>query len=224
MAREEFRHALADLRRAVLEMGELVLERLETAISALAEGDDERAETVIDGDAEINRRYLDIEADCIDLFALQQPVAGDLRFVAATFKITTDLERIGDLASNLGRYTLSSRRETLPELDASEIGRVASAMLGDALSAYETEDAAACRAVAERDNEVDTLCQRASERLVRNLLERDPEIDAWTLEPLIDEIASLLLTIRDLERIGDHAVNIAARTLYVLESDPELIY
>jgi len=224
MAREEFRDALADLRAAVLEMGELVLDRLETALAALVEGEDDRAEAVIEGDEEINRRYLDIEADCIDLFALEQPVAGDLRFVAASFKITTDLERVGDLATNLARYALSSRPGTFPELDVSGIGRAAIEMLEDALAAYEDEDVAACRAVAERDDDVDALCQRASERLVRDLLERDPDPDAWELEGLLDDVASVLLTIRDLERVGDHAVNVAARTLYVLEGDPELIY
>lgn len=224
MAREEFRHALTDLRRAVVEMGEFVLERLATALSALAEGDDDRSREVIEGDEAINRRYLDIEADCIDLFALEQPVAGDLRFVAASFKITTDLERVGDLATNLARYTLSSRPEPFPELDISEIGRVAADMLADALAAYETEDAAACRKVAERDDDLDALCQRASERVVRDLLERDPEMNAWDLERVLDDVASVLLTIRDLERVGDHAVNVAARTLYALEGDPALIY
>jgi phosphate transport system protein len=224
MAREEFRDALADLRAAVLEMGELVLERLEMARSALAEGDEERAREVIDGDEEINRRYLDIEGDCIDLFALEQPVAGDLRFVAASFKLTTDLERVGDLATNLARYALSSRPGTFPDLDVDGIGQAAADMLEDALVAYEEEDPTACRAIAERDDNVDALCQRASERLVRDLLERDPDIDAWELEAVLDDVASVLLTIRDLERVGDHAVNVAARTLYVLEGDAELIY
>ncbi|WP_158854655.1 phosphate signaling complex protein PhoU [Halorhabdus sp. CUG00001] len=224
MAREAYREALADLRTAVVEMGELVLDRLETALQALTAGEPQQAREVIDGDEEINRRYLAIESDCVDLFALEQPVAGDLRFVAASFKITTDLERVGDLATNLARYALSSRREQLPDLEIEAIGERAHTLLADALTAYEGEDATACRTIAERDDDIDTLCQRASERLVRDLLERDPAIDAWTLEPLLDEIASVLLTIRDLERVGDHAVNVAARTLYVLEGDPELIY
>ncbi|MFW5956738.1 MAG: phosphate signaling complex protein PhoU [Halorhabdus sp.] len=224
MARQEFREALADLRAAVLEMGELVLDRFETALSALGEDDDDRAQEVIEGDEAINRRYLDIEADCIGLFALEQPVAGDLRFVAASFKIVTDLERVGDLATNLARYALSSRSDPFPELDVSEIGGTAADMLADALTAYETEDAAACRAVAGRDDDLDALCQRASERVVRDLLERDPKMDAWEFEGLLDDVASVLLTIRDLERVGDHAVNVAARTLYAHEADPELIY
>ncbi|MFW5973874.1 MAG: phosphate signaling complex protein PhoU [Natrialbaceae archaeon] len=224
MTRQAFRDALADLRAAVLEMGRVVRKRLETALSALQSDDDDLARGVIEGDEEINRQYLEIEADCIDIFALEAPVATDLRLVAASFKVITDLERVGDLAANLARYALSSRPGTFPELDVTGIGRAAIEMLEDALAAYEREDAAACRAIAARDDDVDALCQRASERLVRDLLERDPDPDAWELEGLLDDVASVLLTIRDLERVGDHAVNIAARTLYALEADPELIY
>lgn len=224
MTRQAFRDALADLRAAVLELGELVLDRLDAALRALETGDDELARDVIDGDDEVNRRYLALEADCIDIFALEQPVAGDLRFVAASFKISTDLERVGDLAANLGRYALSSQLDAVPAVDLAAIGRVAKGILADALEAYDRESAEACRAVADRDDEVDTRCQAASDRLVRELLESDPELDAWEFENRLDDVASVLLTIRDLERVGDHAVNIAARTLYALEGEPELIY
>jgi len=224
MTRQAFRDALVDLRAAVFEMGELVLDRLESALSALETGDDSLARDVIDGDDEINRLYLDLEADCIDIFALEQPVASDLRLVAASFKIITDLERVGDLAANLGRYALSSQLDAVPAVDLVSIGRVAKDLLADALDAYERESAEACRAVANRDDEVDVRCQAAGDRLIRDLLESDPEIDAWALEAVLDDVASVLLTIRDIERVGDHAVNIAARTLYALEGEPELIY
>ncbi|WP_136689831.1 phosphate signaling complex protein PhoU [Halorhabdus amylolytica] len=224
MAREAYREALVALREAILEMGDLVLDRLEMALQALEAGEDELAREVIEGDEDVNRRYLEVESQCIDLFALEQPVAGDLRFVAASFKVITDLERVGDLAANLGRYTVSSTRTNVPDIDVSGIGRTAADMLDDALAAYGTEDAVVCRAVAERDDDLDALCQRASERVVRDLLERDPEMDAWDLEAVLDDVASVLLTIRDLERVGDHAENVAARTLYALEGDPELIY
>ncbi|WP_135666086.1 phosphate signaling complex protein PhoU [Halorhabdus rudnickae] len=224
MAREAYREALDALRSAVLEMGRLVLERLDSALHAIETDDDDLAQGVIDGDEDVNQQYLDIEAQCIDLFALEQPVAGDLRFVAATFKIITDLERVGDLAANLGRYTLSSTRTDVPDIDAAGIGQEATGAFEAALAAYDERDPDACREVAERDDELDALCQRASERVVRDLLEREPRPDAWALEVLLDDVASALLTIRDIERIGDHAVNIAARTLYAVDGDPELIY
>jgi phosphate transport system protein len=93
-----------------------------------------------------------------------------------------------------------------------------------ALDAYADEDADACRAVAARDDELDTLCQNASERVVRELVEHEAGEDAWALERTLDDVSRVLLTVRDLERVGDHAVNIAARTLYAVESDPELVY
>jgi hypothetical protein len=101
MPRTEYTEQLAALRRDVVAMGELVLERYEEALEAREGRDAALAERVIEGDREVNERYLAVERACIDLFALEQPVAGDLRLVASSFKIATDLERVGDLATNL---------------------------------------------------------------------------------------------------------------------------
>jgi phosphate transport system protein len=103
MPRHEYQESLEELRLDVQQLGELVLKRLDQSLSALEHTDTETAKSVIEGDEEINQRYLELESTCIDLFALQQPVASDLRFVAASFKILTDIERIGDLATNIGR-------------------------------------------------------------------------------------------------------------------------
>ena len=223
MPRENFQTALTDLRAAVLDFGELVLERLETAVAVFADGDETVANRIIESDDEVNRRYLELESRCIELFALEQPVANDLRLVAGSFKIITDLERVGDLAANLAQYTLS-RTAVLPAGEIPEIGRVAADMLEDALGAYENRETEACRDVASRDDELDAKCEQASSRLVRNLIERDPVTAPENLETLLGDVESVLLTIRDLERIGDHAVNVAGRTLYVLDGDPELVY
>ncbi|MCJ0619373.1 phosphate transport system regulatory protein PhoU, partial [Haloarcula hispanica] len=101
MPRDSYQEGLNSLREDVLYMSEIVLERLRLGLDALEQKDEEMAREVIEGDHEINQLYLDLEQDCIDLLALQQPVASDLRFIAASFKIITDLERIGDLATNL---------------------------------------------------------------------------------------------------------------------------
>jgi phosphate transport system protein len=212
------------LQRDVVEMGTLVVERAGTALTALETGDDASAREVIAGDAEINDRYLELEADCIDLFALQQPVAGDLRFISSTFKILTDLERVGDLATNLAEYALSASWETTPEIGIAAIGRDAVALVERSLRAYADGDVDACHAIAAADDDVDALCQEASHRVVRDLIERESDADLWDVEQLLDDVSSLLLTIRDLERVGDHAVNVAARTLYAVVDDPELIY
>jgi phosphate transport system protein len=223
MTREGYQDTLGELRADVVAMGERAVSQLEAGLEALETGDDALAQQVIEGDDALNEAYLERESDCIDLFALQQPVAGDLRFVAATFKIITDIERVGDLATNLGEYALAADRELGFEADVLGIGRDARDQLVAALDAYEAGDAAACRAVSARDDELDALCARASESVVRDLIEREAD-DPWDVESLMDDVTRLLLTIRDLERVGDHAENVAARTLYVTEGDPELIY
>ncbi|MFB6102110.1 MAG: phosphate signaling complex protein PhoU [Haloplanus sp.] len=225
MTRDDYQQSLADLRTDILGMGELVGSRLDRALAALATVDEGSARAVIGTDDEINQRYLDLESECIQLLARQQPVAGDLRFVAASFKILTDLERVADLAANLAQYTLAANRKRFEEVDLSAIGDLASEMFDDALTAYRTDDAERCREIAARDDTLDSLCQNASERVVRELIEREnAAADSWRVERLLDDVSRLLLTVRDLERIGDHAVNIAARTLYMVESDPSLVY
>jgi len=230
MPREEYQESLDALRADVRAMGDAVLDQLDGGLTALDEDDAELGQRVVDGDAAVNERYLELESECIDLLALQQPVASDLRFVTASFKILTDLERVGDLATNFGRYAGATGHGPGsgpwdPEtVDIAGIGGVCRDQLEDALDAYEAGDADACRAVAERDDEVDALCGRASEAVVRDLLAAEAGADAWAAERVLDDISRLLLTVRDLERVGDHAVNVAARTLYAVESDPELVY
>ncbi|WP_247001390.1 phosphate signaling complex protein PhoU [Halosolutus gelatinilyticus] len=223
MARKSYQEKLVELREDVLYMSEVVMERLRMGLDALEQKDEVLAREVIEGDSEVNQMYLDLEQECIELFALQQPVASDLRFIAASFKIITDLERIGDLATNLGEYTLDSRRNLFPDVDVQEMGDMTLEMIEDAMRAYDAEDADACRKLATRDDDVDRFAERASEIVVRDLIERELE-SADEVEQLLQDVSRLLLTIRDLERIGDHSVNIAARTLYMVENDDELIY
>jgi phosphate transport system protein len=224
VTRDEFRRSLDDLRAGVVSMSDLVADRLRRALTALETVDEAAARAVVAGDDAVDRRYLDLESTCINLLAQQQPVAGDLRFVASSFKIVTDLERLGDLAVNLGQYTLAADRKRFQEVDLSVIGDLARDMLDDAMTAYRTDDADLCREVAARDDELDALCQRASERVARDLIEREADgDDSWAVEELLDDVSRLLLAVRDLERAGDHAVNIAARTLYMVDSDPELL-
>jgi len=222
MPRDSFQAEMDALREAVLDLGATVVDRLRTALTALDECDRERARTVLEGDHEINERYLELESDCIELFTLQQPVASDLRFVAASFKILTDLERVGDLAMNLGGYVMGMSREFVPRADLTTIGELVTDQVETALVAYESVDAELCHTVADRDDEVDGLCERAAEVNLRDLVDRRP--DEEELETLLEEVFQLLLTVRDLERVGDHAVNIAARTLYMAESDDALLY
>ncbi|THE63189.1 phosphate transport system regulatory protein PhoU [Salinadaptatus halalkaliphilus] len=219
MSRTEYQHQLERLREDVLEMSDVVCQRLRRALEAYERTDEDLAQRVIDGDHEINQLYLDLESDCIDLLALQQPVAGDLRFIASTFKIITDLERIGDLAVNLAEYTKRARRERYPDIDIAHIGTETVLLVEDAMAAYATNDADATADIAATDDEIDSLCERASRIVVLDLVDTRGGDDA-----LLEDVSRMLLTIRDLERVGDHAVNIAARTLYMVDNDDELIY
>ncbi|SFC05833.1 phosphate uptake regulator, PhoU [Halobiforma haloterrestris] len=222
MSRNDYQQQLERLREDVLEMSDVVCLRLRKALEALETKDEALAEDVITGDHEINELYLELEGDCIDLLALQQPVAGDLRFIAASFKIITDLERIADLATNLGKYTRWADRDRYPDIDIRHIGTETVDMLEAAMAAYASDDVDAAYDVAAKDERIDDLCERASEVVVRDLLETEAVIAPD--DALLDDVERMLLTIRDLERVGDHAVNIAARTLYMVENDDELIF
>ena len=224
MPREGYQEKLQALREDVLYMSEVVLERLRAGLDALDRKDEDLAWDVIEGDHEVNELYLELEQDCIDLLALQQPVAGDLRFIAASFKIITDLERIADLATNLGDYTLDAERSVFPDVDIQTIGTQTAEMVEDAMDAYANEDPEACYAIADRDDEIDAACERASETVARELIEREGVGTDEEIERLMQDVYRLLLTIRDLERVGDHAVNIAARSLYMVENDDDLLY
>ncbi|MCU4973889.1 phosphate signaling complex protein PhoU [Halobacteria archaeon AArc-m2/3/4] len=222
MPRNEYQHQLEALRANVVAMSDLVCDRFRQALRALEEGDEELAEMIVTGDHEINQLYLELERDCIDLLALQQPVAGDLRFIAASFKIITDLERIADLATNLGAYAQQGgrdRRERYPNIDVTQIGTETVEMVEEAMGAYEADDAARTHSIDAMDDDIDALCEQANEAVVRDLLERDLGDD-----DIFEDVSRTLLTIRDIERVGDHAVNIAARTLYMVENDDQLIY
>jgi phosphate transport system protein len=226
MARQGYQEQLDQLRENVLYMSEVVTERLRVGLDALEQKDNDIAWKVIEGDEEINEMYLDLEQSCIDLFALQQPVAGDLRFIASSFKIITDLERIADLATNLGEYTLDAEKDVFPEVDVQAIGDLTLVMVDDAMTAYAAEDADACYSIAERDDDLDEMCEHASGIVVRDLIETEFNTDEGEddIEDIMQDVSRLLLTIRDLERVGDHSVNIAARSLYMVENSDELIY
>jgi phosphate transport system protein len=222
MARGQYQDRLEDLRADVLYMSELVADRLHRALDALERKDEEAAREVIEGDEEVNRQYLELEGTCVDLLAREEPMAGDLRFVASSFKILTDLERIGDLATNIGEYAIEADRDVFPDVDVQRIGSETLSMLEAAMEAYGNEDADLCWAVARHDDDVDDMCESASEAIVRRLITAD-DLPAGEVDAMMPEVRRLLLTIRDLERVGDHAVNVAARTLYMIENSDELL-
>lgn len=225
MPRGSYQRRPAVLRDRIVEMAALVVERLRRAPETLGSSDEQLAREVREGDAEINELYLDLESECTALFALQQPVTGDLRFVAASFKIITDLERIADLATNLAGYAIESGGGRYAAVDIHQIGELAAEMVEDAAAAFERGCADSCFEIDPRDDEVDTHCEQASEVVVRDLITQEAsDLSEKRTGAVLDDVSVLLLTIRDLERVGVHAVNIAARTLYMVKNDDELLY
>ncbi len=226
MSRHSYQQQLETLQAEVSAMAELVCDRYEMALEAAATGDRRLAEQVIDGDSEINERYLAIEKQCTDLIALQQPVAGDLRLITASFKIITDLERIADLATNLADHTRAGQEGIHPAVDTEALGGTAGEMVDGAIAAYETADTETCRQIAKQDDTLDADCERTNEQIIRSLMgEPTAATDAEDRsETALTAASRGLLTVRDIERVGDHAVNIAARVLYMIETDDELLY
>ena len=230
MSREEFQDQLDAIQGKTLDMADLVVERLDEAVAALRDGDAERARRVVEGDDVVNRRYLEIEDDCVDLLALQQPVASDLRFVVATFKIITDLERIADLAVNVAETAdAAAAAPTLGESALPEAGEAltgvgdeARELVADAVAAYMSRDVEACHSVAAREEALDAAIEERTRGIVTELVAAC-DADGRTGQ-VVEEVSRLLLVLRDLERVGDHAVNIAARTLYMVEQDDALLY
>lgn len=226
MPRKAYRDRLVRLRTDVVLLAELVVERYKDALVAMESGDTQRADQIIRGDDEINSRYLELEGECINLVAHHQPVAGDLRLITASFKILTDLERIADLAVNLAVGTEYGPSDIYDTVDTRDLGMTAADMVASAVEAYERDATDACRAVAAAEDSLDADCEAANRRIIRELIaERtDDDHDDQALAAMVNQTTHALLTVRDIERVGDHAVNIAARTLYMLESDDELLY
>jgi phosphate transport system protein len=204
-----------------------VLEALRLAIDALREADSaETSQQVLEGwDDVIDAFYREVEKRCTDLLALQQPVAGDLRLILSSFKIVTDLERVGDLSLNLAQYAASGGAFLLvPRSRVVELAEHAQKMFEDALRAFRKDDAELAKGLIERDlklnAEFDSLRTETLRQLVKSVGEQHTV-------PLAAEIAgdavTALLSIRDIERIGDHAENIGRRIVYWLTGEAKYL-
>lgn len=212
MADQGIRHFQEDLERLkqlLLEMGGLAEEGVRGAIDGLARRDAAAVAAVLAGDAAINRLHIEIDRRAFTLLALHQPMAGDLRTIVAALKINTDLERVGDLAVNIAEAAERVLRQPPVEApaDIPRMARLAQAMLRDALDAYVRRDTALAQAVLDADDELDGL-KTAIVRAYLPVMLADPA----TIERALD----LILISRHLERIGDHATNIAEDVIFMV--------
>jgi phosphate transport system protein len=208
-ARRHFAEELDTLKQRLLVMGGIAEERVRLAVSALVERDPARLAAVVAGDGEINRLQLEIDDRCFKLLALHQPMARDLRSVVAAVKINSDLERVGDLAVNIAeaaqRYITHPPVKAL--LDIPRMAELAQSMLHDALDAFVSQDVAAAQRVLDRDDRLDSLKNQVFRELLTYMLG-----EARTIEPGMD----LVLISRHLERVGDHATNIAEDVIFIV--------
>jgi len=212
MAETTLRHFQADLdqlKARLLEMGGLAEERVRTAIDGLARRDADATTRVLDGDKPINQLHIEIDNRCFTLLALHQPMAVDLRAIVAAVKINTDLERVGDLAVNIAEAVVRyMRHPPVKELiDIPRMATIAQTMLRDALDAYVRRDTTLAQSVLDCDDELDALKTQVFRDLLTLML-REPA----TIEPALD----LILISRHLERIGDHATNIAEDVIFMV--------
>lgn len=206
-----FAEDLAALNTVLLGMAELSLLRVEQAVGGLVAGDAAGLERVIAGDEEVNRLQMEIDGRCFKLLALHQPMAVDLRLIVAAMKINDDLERVGDLAVNIAEAARRYVRHApvKPLIDLPRMAQIARQMLRDAIRAFVTKDVALCRDVLARDDQVDVLKDQVFRELLTYMLS-----DRKTVEPSLD----LILISRHLERVGDHATNIAEDVVFLVEA------
>jgi phosphate transport system protein len=205
-----FHEDLARLRTRLLEMSSMAEALVERAMEALAERDPEKAAAVVAGDRELDAVELEIDEACLNLLALQQPMARDLRFITMAMKISNDLERVGDHAVNIAQaveHTAGQRRiARLPEID--EMATIARSMLADSLDHFMRSDADGAREVCARDDRVDRLHESLFRILLTHMME-DPRT--------IGGAMSMILVSKNLERIADLATNIAEDVVFLVE-------
>jgi phosphate transport system protein len=203
---------LEKLKKKMLTLGTLAEERVRMAVEAVETRDLDITRKIIDADWEIDEMEVDIEEECLKILALYQPVAVDLRFLVATIKINNDLERIGDEAVNIAERLLIIAKRPPVEVvfDYAPMANKAQSMLKMSLDALVYLDADLAFKVITMDNEVDDIKKQAYD-LIKEAITRMPDRAGYFI--------NLLLISRHLERLADHATNIAEEVIYLIEGE-----
>lgn len=203
-----FQDALEQLKARLLVMAGEAEEQVRLAVQALVNRDRALAERVLQSDDVVNSLHMEIDERCFKLLALHQPVAADLRVIVSGVKINSDLERVGDLAVNIAEASLRylEHPPVKPLIDIPRMADIAQGMLRDALNAYVVQDQALAQDVLDRDDTLDGLKGQVFRELLSFILET----------PAVTEAAlDLILISRHLERVGDHATNIAEEVIFI---------
>jgi phosphate transport system protein len=206
-----FQEELEQLKTRLLEMGGLAEEQVRVAVKALVDRDRDLIERALSSDEPINKLHIEIDGRCFTLLALHQPMAVDLRAIVSAVKINTDLERVGDLAINIAeaarRYAQHPAVKKL--IDIPRMATIAQSMLRDALDSFVRRDMVLAQHVLDEDDKLDSLKTQIFRELLTYMLQ-----DPATIEPALD----LILISRHLERIGDHATNIAEDVIFMVSA------
>ena len=203
-------HELEEIRKALLRMGGLVERQIREAMQSLIERDDTRADAVVRTDDEVDELQKEIDGLCNRMLALQQPMATDLRFLVATMKVATDLERMGDSAVNIAQAVpiLNQEPPLKPYIDLPRLAEITQEMVRDALDSFVRRDAQAAIEVCKRDDQVDGLYKQLFRELVTYMVESPKNIT---------RALHLLLIARNYERIADHATNVGEDVVFYVE-------
>ncbi len=211
MERHHFEAELQALRHQLLTMGGLVEERVHRAVHSLIHREEEDARRIIATDKQVNDLQMDIDDRCLRLLATQTPLAVDLRLITSAMKINADLERVGDQAVNIAESVLAliPQPPLKPLIDIPRRAAIAEKMIRDSLDAFVRSDAELARDVLRRDDEVDELKDQVFRELLTYMM-----ADPGTIQRAL----SLILISRNLERIADHATNIAEDVIFITEA------
>jgi len=205
-----FDEELRNLKENLLRMSSLVEEAISGAVKALVSRDEELAKKVVSSDHAIDMLEVKIDDLCLRLLALHQPQAGDLRFIAYSMKINNDLERMGDLSVNIAQEALNLLNipsgKTLTDIP--RMAALAQQMLKDSINAFVTNDVPLAKNVCLRDDEVDALNHQIFQDMLAHITQ-DPK--------RVTRAVDMILVTRNLERIADHATNIAEDVIYIVE-------
>ena len=206
-----FQAELGQLKARLLRMGGIAEEQVRLAVKALVDSDRAIVDQVMAGDAALNALHIEIDQRGFTLLALYQPMAVDLRAIVAAIKINTDLERVGDLAINIAEATRQyvDHPPVKKLIDIPRMATIAQSMLRDALDAFVRSDTALAQCVLDEDDALDDLKVQIFRELITYMLQ-----DPATIEPALD----LILISRHLERIGDHATNVAEDVIFMVSA------
>jgi phosphate transport system protein len=206
-----FQTELEELKGNLLTMAALVEEAIRDAVQSLVKRDSDLAKKTFELEERINNLEIAIDEMCLKLLALRQPMAADLRFVTSAMKITTDLERMGDQAVNIAERAISLNQEPQlkPYIDIPRMAEITQSMVKDVLDAFVNQDSELARSVCKRDDMVDRLNDQVFQELLTFM-----NSDMRTITRSIH----LMIVCRCLERIADHATNIAEDVIFMLDA------